>query len=198
MSNPTDIVEKTSKQYAHELGMDWDDDLTPLQQQKFRALAFKIYELHVQNKLQGMQMACEVIEDVQTSAATPKNWLRGVQEAKNALVVMLEAELETLEVSVEVPDAPTDDLDAHDKYETLEAGDKDPYDGLKASKRCGAVHDDNWTCTREKHPEHWQHWDSDPADFYRDTDGEILVTWRNASTLDSVHRAVVEYEGYAE
>lgn len=197
MSDPTSIVEKTARQYAHELGEDWDD-LTPLRQQRFRAMAFKIYELHVTNKLSGMAMCCDAIEDVQTAASTPKNWLRGVQEAKNALVTLVEDELEAVRVHVTVPDAPTDDLDASDPYETLEAGDPEPYGNVKSKNRCGSLHNDNWTCTREKHPEHWQHWDSDPADFYRDTDGEILVTWRDPEVLDSVHRAVIEYEGYAE
>lgn len=197
MGNPTLVIQKTAESYARVLGDEWED-LTPERQERFRVLSFHIYQMHVSNKLQGMKQAIEAVEDVQCAPSTPKRWLPGVQEAKNALCFMVEEEMEILEMRVEVPDVVPDNLDAEDPYSTLTAGDKSPYGLIKSEDLCGVVKSDDgengWTCTRLHHPSHWQHWDNDPGEWYEDADGEILVTWFDGGPLETVHPAVKEYE----
>lgn len=198
MGDPTIVMQKTAESYARILGEDWDE-LSQERQERFRVLAFSVYQMHVTNKLQGMKMAIEAVEDVQCAPSTPKRWLPGVQEAKNALCFMVEEELELLEIAVEVPDVVPDNLDANDPYEDLRAGDRSPYDALKSTEVCGNVKsedgDTGWTCTRLHHPAHWKCWDDDPGEWYEDADGEILVTWyQDGGPLESIHPAVKEFE----
>jgi hypothetical protein len=168
--------------------------------ERFRALAYKIYEIHVVNKLEGLDMAVEIIEAVQVAESTPKSWLRGVQEAKNALVWATEAMRTDVETRVNVPDALPDDFTAEDPHATLRAGDKAPEIVL-GPDRCGAEHDQNWVCSRSIHPDHWMHYDADAGEFYDDddqlveiVDGAILATWHEGQRLDSLHPALGDLE----
>lgn len=197
INSPVEITEKTAKTYASSMREEWDE-LSDERKMHWRALAFRIYEMHCKNKLNGMTMALNEIEEVQLAPSTPKRWLPGVQEARNAIALMITEELDTLDVRVTVPESVPDAFDAIDPYLTLSAEDVDPYIGTESDLQCGYVHEDGWTCTREMHPMHWQHWDSNPAEFYEDTNGEILVTWFYDEDVTTVHPAVLEYEGPQE
>ncbi len=195
MADPTKIVDSVAPMYAKELGEDWDS-LSEERQRKYRVLAYKIYEVHVQNKLSGFRQAVDIVEMVQTTPSTPKSWLRGVQEAKNALVWALEGFTADIETRVTVPDVLPDDFNADDPYKDLRAGDTVP-EIVPPDLWCGAEHDEMWTCTREKHPAHWMHWDSDPGrgydddqELYEEINGKILATWHENTRLDTLHPAL--------
>lgn len=194
MNDVVEMVERTAQSYAKVLREKWDD-MPAKRQDMFRQLAFFIYEMHIKNKLNGMSEALQVIQQVQQAPSTPKRWLPGVQEAANAVGLYIADEVELHEIAVEVPETVPDDLTKADPYSHLTAEDTDPYGGCVPSKeRCGALHDENWTCTRPVHPSHWQHWDSDPEDFYKETGTDILVTWNGNGEIRTIHRAVLEYE----
>lgn len=198
LSDPSWIVEKTAEAYAEVLDEEWDA-LSPERQMKFRILAYNVLDNHMRNKINGMKLSISVVEDVLCAPSTPKRWLPGVQEAKNALFFALEIEGDALEVRVNIPESVPNGLESHDPYSTLEAGDLDPYEAMgDKSERCGKVHGEGWSCTRPVHPEHFQCWDAEPAEFYRDCEGEILVTWTSEDELTSVHPAVLEYDGPQE
>ncbi len=193
MADPTKIVDSTAPVYAKQMGEDWEA-LSEERQRDWRVLAYKIYEVHVQNKTQGFKQAVDIIEAVQLAPSTPKTWLRGVQEAKNALVWALEGFLSDIETRVEVPDVLPDDFALEDEYKDLRAGDVAPEQALGAL--CGEVHEDNWTCTRPPHPEHWMHWDADMGEYAQDDElsveleGRILATWHQGQRLDTLHPAL--------
>ena len=197
MSDPTNVVDGSAPAYASMMGEVWDE-LTWERKLLWRALAFKAYEKHVQNKLLGMQEAIEVIEEVQVADSTPKNWLRGTQEAKNALVVMYMTATAELEVRVDVPETLPEDFALEDPYAALRAGDMEP-ERVSERERCNAQHEDDWVCTRRKHPEHHQHWDAnldmpEGEDGPEVDDGQILATWRNYQRLESLHPAFGDLE----
>lgn len=185
--------------------MDWET-LSPEMQRRFRALAFKVFEAHVVNKIEGFKMAIEVVENVQVAPSTPKSWLRGVQEAKNALVWVLDGFADELETRVDVPDALPDGFDALDPYEHLRAGETAPQEANEGAL-CGAEHESMWQCTRAPHPSHWQHWDAstdglqwdeddeEDAEFVSSLDGIILATWHDDGRLESLHPALGELDG---
>lgn len=192
VSNILRIVDGSAPAYAKMLGEEWED-LTDERKLLWRSLAFKAYEKHVDNKLLGMRECVELIEEVQVADSTPKNWLRGVQEAKNALVVMLLSATDELEVRVEVPDVLPNDFALEDPYRHLRAGDMEP-EKVSERERCNAQHEDDWVCTRRKHPEHFQHWDAnldmpEGEDGPEVDDGQILATWRNGQRLETLHPA---------
>lgn len=197
LADPTKIVDSTAPIYAKEMGEEWDS-ISEERKREWRALAFKIYEVHVKNKFEGLDSAVAVIEAVQLAESTPKSWLRGVQEAKNALVWAIAGFRTDIETRVDVPDALPDDFSREDEYKDLRAGDVAPEQATGAV--CGAVHDDNWTCTRPPHPEHWLHWDADMGEWADDDelsvelDGRILATWHYGERLDTLHPALGELE----
>lgn len=197
MADPTKIVDATAPVYAKQMGEDWDS-LTEERQREWRILVYKIYEVHVQNKLSGFEQAVDIVEMVQTAPSTPKSWLRGVQEAKNALVWALEGFKEDIETRVMVPETLPEDFALEDEYKDLRAGDVAPEQLSKAV--CGEVHEDNWMCTRPPHPEHWMHWDADMGEYANDEDlsveleGRILATWKQGQRLDTLHPALGDLE----
>lgn len=195
MADPTKIVDAVAPVYAKELGEDWDT-LSEKRQREYRALAYKIYEVHVQNKLSGFRQAIEIVEMVQTAPSTPKSWLRGVQEAKNALLWALEGFEDDITTRVTVPDYLPDDFTAEDPHASLRAGDEVPS-LVPPDQWCGAEHDELWTCTRAQHPDHWMHWDADPGrgydedeELYDAINGKILATWHENTRLDTLHPAL--------
>lgn len=200
MADPTKIVDRVAPIYAQELGEDWET-LSQARRERFRALAYKIYEIHVTNKLEGLDMAVEIIEAVQVAESTPKSWLRGVQEAKNALVWATTTMRDDIQTRINVPDVLPDGFNAEDPHKDLRAGDKAPEIVL-GPERCGAEHEDNWVCSRPAHPGHWMHYDADPGEFYDDDDqliesldGMILATWHHeGERLDSLHPALGELD----
>lgn len=197
MSDPTRIIDRTAVVYATKMNEDWDT-ISDARKLEWRALAFIVYEVHVKNRLDAMEQCIEVAESVQTAPSTPKGWLRGAQETKNALVAFHLGAVDELTTRVEVPEMVPDDLDAEDPHVTLRAGDYDP-ENVPSAKRCGAIHEDDWSCTRAKHPEHWMHWDSDLGVGYDEEDseyleGQIIATWHNGQRLDSLHHAIGELE----
>lgn len=198
MADPTKIVDRTAATYAKMMNEDWDS-LSAQRKLDWRALAFRVYELHAKNRLDAMTQAIEVVEGVQTAPSTPKGWLRGAQEAKNALVTFHMMAVDDLTTRSTIPDTVPDDLDAQDPYIDLRAGDLEP-ERVPRAQQCGVVHDDSWECTRAKHPAHWMHWDSDLGDGYdyeedeEGLDGVIIATWRGEERLDSLHPAVGELE----
>lgn len=199
MADPTIVIDQMAPGFAYEMGEDWDT-LSVERQLQWRVLAYKTYEAHVKNKVDGFRQSIDVIESVQVAPSTPKSWLRGVQEAKNALVWTWEGFADELETRVAVPDVLTEDLESPDPYAHLRAGDLAPEIAFPGSG-CGAEHHDNWVCSRPPHPDHWAHYDADPGAF-RDEDGEpieelegyILATWRNGQRLDSLHPALGHLE----
>src|SRR5690242_19506537 len=194
MADPTRIVDATAPVYAREMNESWDD-MAEERKRLWRALAYNVYEAHVKNKLSGLDAAVETIEAVQTARSTPKSWLRGVQEAKNFLVFRIEELRADIETRVEVPDTVPDALDMEDPYKDLRAGDVAPESLLKDGT-CGAVHENNWICTRPPHPDHWNHWDADMGEYEEDDElraeleGRILATWKNDQRLDTLHPAL--------
>lgn len=199
MSDPTTIVEKTAPAYASMMGEEWDE-IDEQRREWWRALAFKVYELHVANKLDGLKMAIDAVEAVQVAESTPKSWLRGAQETKNALVWLMQGVQADMYTAVEVPDSLPADFDEEDPYKDLRAGDLAP-EIVPERERCNALHADNWSCTRRKHPDHWSHWDSEPGDFYDDDQelieyihGCILATWHNDYSLETLHPAFGDLE----
>lgn len=193
MADPTTIVDATAPIYAKQMGEDWDA-IGEQRQREWRVLAYKIYEVHVQNKVAGFAQSVEIVEMVQVAPSTPKSWLRGVQEAKNALVWALEGFTADIETRVEVPDVLPDDFDKEDPYKDLRAGDIAPDEG--SGRVCGALHDDNWQCSRPEHPDHWIHMDCDMGEYAQDDElsveleGRILATWRQGQRLDTLHPAL--------
>lgn len=200
MADPTTIVDRVAPIYAQELGEDWET-LSTERKERYRVLAYKIYEIHVTNKLEGLDMAAEIIEAVQVAPSTPKTWLKGVQEAKNALKWATEKMRADIETRVTVPDVLPEDFNAEDPHSALRAGDIAP-EVVLGPDRCGVEHEDNWVCSRPKHPDHWMHYDADPGEFYDDDDelvdileGTILATWHyEGERLDSLHPALGELE----
>lgn len=197
LADPTKIVDSVAPIYAQEMGEDWDT-ITEERKRLWRALAFKLYEVHVKNKFEGLNSAVAVIEAVQLAESTPKTWLRGVQESKNALVWAIQGFERDIETRVEVPDVLPDDFAEEDPYKDLRAGDIAPENA--SGKQCGAYHDDNWCCTRDPHPDHWIHMDCDMGEYEADDelreelDGRILATWHNGQRLDTLHPALGELE----
>jgi len=197
MADPTMIVDSTAPVYAKQMGEDWDS-ITEERRREWRILAYKIYEVHVQNKLAGFTQAVQLVEAVQVAPSTPKSWLRGVQEAKNALVWALEGFTSDIETRVDIPDVLPDDFALEDDYKDLRAGDVAPEQA--SGPVCGEVHDDNWTCTRPPHPEHWHHWDADMGEYAQDDElsveleGRILATWKQGQRLDTLHPALGDLE----
>lgn len=197
MADPTRIIDRTANVYATKMGEDWDS-LSQERKLQWRALAFLVYEVHVKNRLDAMEQCIEVAEMVQTAPSTPKGWLRGAQETKNALVAFHLNALDELDTRPEIPEAFPEDLGKEDPYKDLRAGDLDPEKATEGLQ-CGAMHEDNWTCTRKKHPDHWNHWDSDLGDYYEEEDveyleGQILATWYDGQRLDSLHHALGEID----
>lgn len=194
MADPTSIVERTAPTYAEQMGETWDE-LTPRRQREWRALAYKIYELHIKNKLEGMSQSVEVLDSVLTAPSTPKNWLRGVQEAKNAMIALNLAAAMELRTHADIPDAFPWDLTEEDPYIELRAGDVEP-ETVSEHERCNAQVDD-WTCTRRRHPSHWKHWDADSSEIV-DEDGDempelegiILSTWYDGRKLETLHPVI--------
>lgn len=187
MADPTSIINKTAPMYAEVMGEAWDE-LTEERKMLYRSLAFRVYEVHVKNRLDAMQNCIEVIEGVQTAQSTPKGWLRGVQESKNALVLYHLTATEELQTRPSIPEELPEDFNVEDPYATLRAGDTEP-ETTPEGLQCGAQHEFNWTCTRPAHPEHWMHWDADPGDNedLEDLTGTILATWKDGETLESLH-----------
>lgn len=198
MADPTKIVDRTASTYATMMGEEWDL-ITAERKLLWRALAFRAYELHAKNRLDAMQQCIEVVESVQTAPSTPKGWLRGAQEAKNALVLFHLEAIEDLTTRPTIPEFVPDGLDAEDPYKSARAGDLEP-EVVPRGQQCGAMHEDSWECTRAKHPDHWIHWDSDLGegyDYEEDEEGlkgVIIATWFNDQRLDSLHPAVGELE----
>lgn len=196
MADPTEIVDRIAPIYAQEMGEDWDE-LSEERRLQWRILAYKTYEVHVKNKREGIVYAIDTIESVQIAPSTPKSWLRGVQEAKNALVWMLEGFDGEIETRVMVPESVPEDFSHVDPYIDVRGGDECP-EIVPKGEQCGAMHVDNWSCTRAKHPDHWMHWDADPGDFYDQEDGELIIgldgkvlaTWFEDDTLTSLHPAL--------
>jgi len=194
LADPTRIVDTTAPVYAAAMEESWDD-MTEERKRLWRALAYNVYEAHVKNKLGGLDAAVETIEAVQTAPSTPKSWLRGVQEAKNFLMFRIAELKDDIETRVEVPDTVPDALDMPDPYKDLRAGDAVPEELLNGTA-CGALHEDNWVCTRPPHPDHWNHWDSDMGEYGDDDElrpeleGRILATWRQDQRLDTLHPAL--------
>src|SRR5690349_4985021 len=118
MADPTAIIDHTAPVYAEQMGETWDD-LSPRRKREWRALAFKIYELHAKNKIEGMKNCLETLDNVMTAPSTPKTWLRGVQEAKNALVAVSMAAANDLTTGATIPDEIPDDFDTPDPYVAL-------------------------------------------------------------------------------
>jgi hypothetical protein len=197
LADPTVIVDGTAPVFAKQMGEDWDT-ISEERKREWRILAYKIYEIHVQNKLAGFTQAVTIVEMVQTTPSTPKSWLRGVQEAKNALAWALENLKSDIDTHVEVPDVLPDDFSAEDEYKDLRAGDVAPEQPVGVT--CGEVHEDNWTCTRPPHPEHFMHWDADMGEYAQDAElsveleGRILATWKHGQRLDTLHPALGDLE----
>lgn len=198
MADPTTIVDSVAPIYAQEMGEAWDT-ITEERKRQWRALAYRIYEVHVQNKVTGFRQSIEIVEGVQVAPSTPKSWLRGVQEAKNALVWSIESFEADIATRVEVPDVLPDDFDKEDPYKDLRAGDVAP-ENTPGVAPCGAFHADNWQCTRDAHPDHWIHMDCDMGEYSKDDDlrpeleGRILATWHNDQRLDTLHPALGDLE----
>lgn len=198
MADPTRIVDNVAPIYAQELGEDWES-MTEERKRQFRALAYKVYEVHVKNKLEGLDLSVQIVEAVQVAPSTPKSWLKGVQEAKNALKWAIEGMTTDIETRVTVPEFLPEDFDSPDEYADLRAGDSVP-EIVPQDQQCGAVHEDAWTCTRRKHPDHWHHWDDDlglsdedardESELMDMIEGKILATWHEGQRLDSLHPAL--------
>lgn len=194
MNDVVDVIERTAQSHAKVLHEKWDD-LPESRREMFRKLAYLIYTMHIKNKLMGMQEMIQVVEDVQTAGSTPKRWLPGVKEAKNAMLWYLECAEGELSITVEVPEVVPTDLEQPDPYAELGAEDTDPYNATEGVEdRCGWVHPDEWSCTRPNHPDHWQHWDAESGGIYPGTETHILATWFGSNELDTIHRAVLAYE----
>jgi hypothetical protein len=200
MADPTKIVDVTAPIYATEMHEVWDE-ITDERKMQWRALAYKVYEAHVKNKLEGLDMAAEIVEAVQVAPSTPKSWLRGVQEAKNALVWATDKMKRDIETRVTVPETLPEDFNAEDPYKDLRAGDMVPTI-VPRSLQCGAENEDAWVCTRERHPAHWHHWDDDlgladdeqEEELMEAIEGRILVTWFDGESVDSLHPALGDLE----
>lgn len=192
MLDPTKSIENMAQQASKLLGEPWDF-LDDRRKERYRALAFHIYEEVIRTYHVAIEDAISEVNELQVAPSTPKRWLPGVKEASNALAVMLELEKERTEIGVMVPERLPDGFSEVDPYDSLVAGDKEPH--LFVGDVCGAEHEAGWTCTRHAHDPSWKHWDAD-RDYKPDLTGDILATWYDSEDgdLESLHPNLVDSE----
>jgi hypothetical protein len=187
MHDPTMRVESVAQSLSKLLLEDYEH-MTDLRRQTFRAAAFQIYSQFLEARFTTLDDVLDILEEVRIAPSTPKSWLRGVEEATNAVAVTYAHERDFKEVGSRVPETLFDGWADADPLADIVAGDVSPH-AYNPEAQCGHWHLNGWQCSRPEHPSHWKHYDHDPTFWDEDAEfmDEIIVTWYADNAVETYH-----------
>ena len=181
------ISEGLARIFSTHLGDEFDN-LSPESQESMRRVGYAVHVLLCDTRHEVLKASAETLANMITRPSTPKRWMPGLQEGAKELNFL--ALLESESTDPYIPDHVARLFTDPDPYAKLQAGEEDPFlqGPLPWDAVCRAENDGDWVCTRPIHPDHWQHWDSDPSVG----DGRVLATWDETGELTSIDPAIVE------
>jgi len=181
-------VEKLARALANTLEEDFDE-ISESRRSLYRKAGYEVGESIIISRDNAYLHSADNLLDLMTEPSTPKRWAPGLREGATFLQTRV-AENQ-LEREMRTPDVFDPELSTPDPYAFVEAGDEDPYADLPDTyPMCNSEGEGGWSCTRPKHPQHWQCFDTE----FDGEHGEVFATWYvdNGGQLTGVHPIVFE------